>query len=154
MATEQQHFDANRVWQEHYDGKLSQIGMRAPEPVLDQTVRDYRIDVLVKAKKEFIPRTHRLRQFSLDDVRDDTAFNNYDKDIINTAIIEAHNPLNVPLGRLRMIQKVHPQSGHKMNVFYGQESFVKLMPNYRPGRRVVAFRNAIDPQDAERNARR
>src|SRR6516164_7473853 len=154
MASPQQHFDACRQWQEHYYNKLSQIGMRAPEPVLGQTTRDYRIDVLVKAKKEFIPRTHELRQFSLDDVRDDAAFNNYDRRIVDTAIVEAQNPLNVPLGQLRMIQKTHPQSGHKMNIFIGQESFVKLMPNYRPGRRVQCFREAVDPQDAERNMRR
>jgi hypothetical protein len=139
MASKEAHYDANRQWQEHYDNKLAQIGMRAPAPVLGQTTRDYRIDTLVKAKKEFIPRTHKLRQFSLDDVTDATTFDNFDRQIIDTAIVEAQNPANVPPGTLRRITKEHPQSGHKMNVFYGQDHFVKLMPNYRPGRRVVGF---------------
>jgi hypothetical protein len=71
MATKQEHFETARKWQEHFDGRLSQVGWRAPEPVLGQTVNDYRRDVLIKAKKAFIPRTHELRQFSLDDVKDD-----------------------------------------------------------------------------------
>jgi len=71
MPTRDQHFEVCRKWQEHFDGKLSQVGMRAPEPVLGQTVSDYRRDVLLKAKRAFIPRTHQLRQFSLDDVKDD-----------------------------------------------------------------------------------
>ena len=134
MATEKDHHDANRKWQEHYDNKLSQIGMRAPDPVLGQTVRDYRIDVLVKAKKAFIPRTHELRQFSLDDVKDD-ALGVIESKILDAVVVEAQNPANVPRGEMREIQKIDPKTGHKMNVFIGQDHFTRFMG--RAGKRMA-----------------
>jgi hypothetical protein len=40
MASPQQHFDAARRFQEYYDGVLRDIGARAPQPVLGQSVND------------------------------------------------------------------------------------------------------------------
>lgn len=149
MSTREQHFDVCRRWQEHFDSKLSQVGMRAPAPVLGQTVNDYRRDVLVKAKRAFIPRTHQLRQFSLDDIRDD-ALGTIESQILDAVVVEANNPQNVERGQLRELQKTDPRTGHKMNVFIGQESFATL-PNFgvnaginfgggaRPGRRARFF---------------
>src|SRR5262249_52622545 len=136
MPTRDQHFEVCRKWQEHFDGKLSQVGMRAPEPVLGQTVSDYRRDVLVKAKKAFIPRTHHLRQFSLDDIKGD-ALNVIEQKILDAVVVEAFNPANVPRGEIRVIQKLDPKTGHKMNIFIGQDHFTKFMG--RPGR-LAKFR--------------
>jgi hypothetical protein len=140
MATPEQHFDAARQWQERFDGKLSQVGMRAPEPVLGQTVSDYRRDVLVKAKKAFIPRTHPLRQFSLDDIRGD-ALNIIEQKILDAVIVEAQNPANVPRGEIREIVKTDT-NGLKTRHFIGQDHFTKFM--MRPGRRVQSFRTPTD----------
>jgi hypothetical protein len=136
MSTEQDHFDAARQWQERYDDKLRQVGMRAPEPVLGQTVSDYRRDVLLKAKRAFIPRTHQLRQFSLDDIRGD-ALNVIEQKILDAAVVEAQNPANVPRGELRKIERLDGYGKVKTVDWIGQESFVKQMGN--PGRHMSIF---------------
>ena len=149
MSTPEEHFSAARKWQEHFDDKLSRVGMRAPEPVLGQSVSDYRRDVLLKAKRAFIPRTQQLRQFSLDDIRGD-ALNIIEQKILEAVEVEAFNPANVERGTLRELPKVHPQTGHKMNVFIGQDHFA-MLHNFgvnasinfgggaRPGRRMSLF---------------
>jgi hypothetical protein len=149
MSTPEQHFDAARQWQERFDTKLSQVGMRCPEPVLGQSVNDFRRDVLIKAKKAFIPRTHPLRQFSLDDIKGD-ALNVIEQKILDAVVVEAQNPQNVPRGTLREIRKIDPRTGNRMNVFYGQDSFA-MLPNFgvpanisfgggaRPGRSARFF---------------
>jgi hypothetical protein len=149
MASPKDHFDTARKWQEHFDGKLREVGMRAPEPILGQTVNDYRRDVLIKAKKAFIPRTHQLRQFSLDDIKGD-ALNVIEQKILDAVVVEAQNPANVPRGELREIQKTDPNTGNRMNVFYGQDHFA-MLPNFgvnasisfgggaRSGRRMSIF---------------
>jgi hypothetical protein len=136
MATPEEHFDAARQWQERYDDKLRQVGMRAPEPVLGQTVSDYRRDVLIKAKKAFIPRTHQLRQFSLDDIKGD-ALNIIEQKILDAAVVEAQNPANVPPGELRKIERLDGYGKVKTVDWIGQQSFVRQMGT--PGRRMSIF---------------
>jgi hypothetical protein len=149
MPTPQEHFDTCRQWQEYFDGKLRKIGMRAPAPVLGQTVNDYRRTVLVQAKKAFIPRTHELRRFSLDDVRGD-ALAVLEPQILNAAVVEACNPNNVPRGELRKREEFDEYGAVKTIKFYGQDHFATL-PNFgvlanisfgggaRPGRHARFF---------------
>jgi hypothetical protein len=127
MATHEEHFNTARKWQEHFDSKLSQVGMRAPEPVLGQTVNDYRRDVLLKAKRAFIPKTHQLRKFSLDDIRGD-ALNVIEQKILDAVVVEAQNPANVPRGEIREIVKTNI-NGHKVHEFVGQDHFTRFMGN-------------------------
>ena len=136
MSTPEEHFDAARKFQEFYDNTLRKIGMRAPAPVLGQTVNEYRRDVLVKAKRAFIPRTHELRQFSLDDIRAD-ALQVLEPQLLNACVAEANNPQNVPAGELRKIERLDEYGKVKTIDWIGQESFVKQM--MRPGRRVTSF---------------
>jgi|SRR6516162_65258 hypothetical protein len=128
MATEQQHFDVCRQWQEHYDSKLRKIGARAPAPVLGETVSDYRRKVLVQTKKAFIPRSHELRQFSLDDVRGD-ALDALEPQILSAAAVEAVNPANVPRGELRKREEFDEYGAIKTIKFYGQDHF-SILPNF------------------------
>jgi hypothetical protein len=126
--------------------------MRAPPPVLGHTVNSYRRSVLVKAKKAFIPKSHELRQFSLNDVKAD-ALGPIEKQILDAAVVEARNPNNVPQGELRMRPDIDPHTGHKVNKFYGRQCFV-VLPNhgtnfpfaggFRPGRRVTGFYRAVE----------
>ena len=62
MATEQEHFDASRKFQAYYDEVLRKVGMRAPEPTLDQSVNDYRRETLRTLKRTFLPPVHELYQ--------------------------------------------------------------------------------------------
>ena len=149
MASEQEHCDTCRQWQEYFDGKLRSIGMRAPAPVLGQSVADYRRSVLVKAKRAFIPRSHELRQFSLDNIRGD-ALNVLEPQILDAAVVEACNPANVPRGELRKREEFDEYGAVKTIKFYGQDHFATL-PNFgvdaninfgggaRPGRRMRFF---------------
>ena len=130
MSTPEQHFDTCRQWHEYFDGKLRTIGARAPAPTLGETVTDYRKKVLVQAKKAFIPRNHELRQFSLDDVRGD-ALTVLEPQILNAAVVEANNPLNVPPGELKKIERLDEYGKVRTIDFIGQEHFVKQMG--RPG---------------------
>jgi hypothetical protein len=136
MSTPQDHFDTCRRWQEYYDDKLRTIGMRAPSPVLGQTVADYCRKVLVQTKKAFIPRTHELRQFSLNDVRGD-ALAVLGPQILDAAVVEANNPQNVPKGELRKIERLDGYGKVSTIDWIGQESFVKQMSI--PGRRMSIF---------------
>ena len=141
MSTDQQHYDTCRQWQEYYDNKLRTIGMRAPSPVLGQTVAEYCRKVLVQTKKAFIPHSHELRQFSLDDVRSD-ALAVLGPQILDAAVVEANNPQNVLAGELRKIERLDEYGKVKTIDWIGQESFVKAMG--RPGRRVKSF--LFDPR--------
>src|SRR5215813_11417425 len=102
MSSPQEHYDAARRYQEYFDSALRKVGMRAPQPTLGETVNDYRRKVLVQAKKTFLPRTHELRQFSLDDVRPD-ALKVIEPQILDACVVEASNPANVPASELRKI---------------------------------------------------
>ena len=141
MATPQGHYDASRKYQEYYDNTLRRVGMRAPQPVLGQTVNDYRREVLITAKKAFLPKSHNLRQFSLDDVRAD-ALKVIEPQILDACLVEAYNPIHVPPGELRKIEELDEYGKLKTIRWIGQESFVKQMG--RPGRRVVGFYKAVE----------
>ena len=134
MATEQEHFEASRKWQEYYDNRLRSVGIRAQEPILGETTDDYQRRV---AKKTFLPKSHQLRQFSLDDIKNDALPVVRDK-ILDAVSVEAFNAQNVPPGELRKIERFDDYGKVKEIQFIGQESFVKAMG--RPGRRVVGFR--------------
>jgi hypothetical protein len=62
MATPQEHFNASRKFQEYYDEVLREIGARAPEPVLGQSVNDYRRETLRTIKRTYLPQNHDLYQ--------------------------------------------------------------------------------------------
>lgn len=57
MASKDQHYDAARRFQEFYDDTFRKVGLRAPQPVLGQSVNDYRRETLRMAKRKFLPRT-------------------------------------------------------------------------------------------------
>jgi hypothetical protein len=136
MSTPQEHFDASRKFQEFYDNTLRRVGMRAPEPTLGQSVNDYRRKVLLMAKKTFLPRSHELRQFSLDDVKPD-ALGVLEPQFLQAFVKEANNPQNVPEGELRKIERLDEYGKVKTIDWIGRESFVRAMT--RPGRRVTSF---------------
>jgi len=137
MASHQQHFDTSRKWQEFYQREVEDIGLNIPPPTLGQRTNDYRREMMRLLKKTFIPPTHDLYKVNMRGLPADV-LEGYEKMLLPAVKVEAFNPLTVPKGEIREVHKIHPQSGHKMNVFVGQESFVKQMG--LPGRRVIGFK--------------
>jgi len=145
MATEQEHFDAARKFQEFYDNTLRKVGMRAPQPTLGQTVNQYRRETrretLRTIKKTFLPQNHELYRIQFRGLPADV-LNPFEAQLLNAVVVEANNPAHVPPGELRKIEELDEYGKLKTIRWVGRESFVKEMG--RPGRRVKSF--LFDPR--------
>jgi hypothetical protein len=130
MASPQQHFDASRRWQEHYDETLRNIGARAPEPILGQTTNDYRREVLRTIKRTFLPQNHPLYQVQFRGLKAD-ALDALEPQLLETAKVEAFNPNTVTPGEFREIVKVNPHNGYKERHFIGPRHFTWDMTRIR-----------------------
>jgi hypothetical protein len=148
MATEAQHRHAIDKFRSYYDETLTRhIGARPPDPFPGQSLIDYRIDACAAFKKTYLPQNHDLYKVNFKKtratLRDDTTALNAFLEVIEPQLlaackVEANNPLHVPPGELKQINRLD-QTGHvKMTEFIGQDCFVKQM--MRPGRRVVGFK--------------
>jgi hypothetical protein len=138
MSTPEQHFDAARKFQAYYDDTLRKVGMRAPQPVLGETVNDYRRETLRNLKRTFLPQNHDLYQVQFRQLPADV-LQVFEPQLLSAVVTEANNPAHVPPGELRKIEEMDEYGKVKTIKWIGQESFVKQMG--RPGRRVVKFRD-------------
>src|SRR5215467_16391424 len=102
MPSEQEHFDAARKFQAYYDETLRKVGMRAPQPVLGQTVNTYRRETLRTLKRTFLPQNHELYQVQYRQLKAD-ALGVLEPQLLNACVVEANNPIHVPPGELRKI---------------------------------------------------
>jgi hypothetical protein len=141
MSTEQEHFDAARKFQAYYDDSLRKVGMRAPQPILGETVNHYRRETLRTIKRTFLPQNHPLYQVQMRELKAD-ALQVFEPQVLSAVVTEANNPAHVPAGELRKIERLDEYGKVKTIDFIGQESFVKQM--MRPGRRVKSF--LFDPR--------
>jgi hypothetical protein len=139
VASPQDHLDNIVKYREYYNKELSDIGFQAPTPKAGQKGGNYRRQSLQTFADSLLPQLHELAKVDYFDIPYDTV-KILEPQVLRACVTEYQNPNNVPPGELREIIKIHPQSGHKMNLFIGREHFVKQMPNYRPGRRVVSFK--------------
>ncbi|HJY80177.1 MAG TPA: hypothetical protein VKK81_03730 [Candidatus Binatia bacterium] len=137
MSTEQDHFDAARKFQAFYDETLRKVGMKAPQPVLGETLNHYRRETLRTLKRTFLPPAHDLYKVNYRGLKAD-ALQVFEPQLLSACVTEANNPAHVPPGELRKIEKLDEFGKVKTIEFVGQESFVKQMT--RPGRRVVSFK--------------
>jgi hypothetical protein len=133
MATPQQHFEASRRWQEHYQKEVEDIGLNIPPPTLGQTTNDYRREMMRLLKKTFIPPTHDLYKVNMRGLPADVLAG-FEDMLLPACKTEAFNPLTVPKGEMREIVKTDA-NGLKVRHFIGQESFVKAIG--RPGKRMA-----------------
>jgi hypothetical protein len=145
MSTAAQHHAASIKYQAYFDDVLRQIGMRAPQPTLGDTVNHYRRETLRTIKKTFLPRDHKYYKVNMRGLPSD-ALNGFEPLVLKAAVQEANNPQNVPPGEIRKIERLDEVGRVKFIDFIGQESFVKQM--MRPGRRVVSFRTEHGAVDA------
>jgi hypothetical protein len=141
MSTPEQHFDAARQFQAFYDDTLRKVGMKAPEPVLGQTVNDYRRETLRNLKRTFLPQNHDLYQVQYRQLKSD-ALQVFEPQLLQACVAEANNPAHVPPGELRKVEELDEYGKLKTIRWVGQESFVKAMG--RPGRRVLGFFKPVE----------
>jgi hypothetical protein len=135
---------AAQHYAQQYDEVGREFGWRAPAPALNQHPNDYRREVLRDLKKIYL-NNHPLYKIQMRGLPDDI-LPQFETDVLTAVKTEAYNPKNVPLGTLKKIERLDGYGKLKETVFVGQESFVKLMPTYRPGRRVVRFLAPTDTQ--------
>jgi hypothetical protein len=145
MSSAQEHFDASRRFQEYFDSTLRQVGLRAPQPVLGQSVNDYRREVLRMAKRKFLPQNHPLYEVQYRGLKAD-ALDALEPQLMQAVVKEANNPAHVPPGEFRKIEELDESGALRMIRFIGPECFVKQM--MRPGRRVVSFNTSHGQVDA------
>jgi hypothetical protein len=145
MATEQQHFDAARRFQEFYDQILRTVGMRAPQPVLGQSVNQYRRETLRQLKKTFLPQNHDLYQVQCRKLPPD-ALGVFEPQILRACVDAANDPSHLEPGELRKVERLDEFGKLRFVDWIGKESFVRAMG--RPGRRVLSFRTNQGAVDA------
>jgi len=136
MATEQQHFDAARKWQEYLQREVGdEVGFQVPAPTLGQTSPDYQRETMRLLKKTYLQH-HRLNEVNMRGLPND-ALQPMWNTVIPAVKTEASNPATVPKGEIREVVKTDA-NGLKVRHFIGQDHFTKFM--MRAGRRVVSFR--------------
>src|ERR1700757_3710030 len=104
MSSPEDHFNAARKFQEYYDSALRKVGMRAPEPVLGETVSHYRRETLRNLKRTFLPPAHDLYQVQYRQLKSD-ALGVLEPQLLSAVVKEANNPAHVPAGELRKIEE-------------------------------------------------
>ena len=120
--------------------------MRAPEPIVGQHPDDCRRETLRTLKRKFL-QNHQLGTVNMRDLGQD-ALQPIENQVLNAVVVEAYNPKNVPIGELRKVEKLDDYGKLTEINWIGQESFIKLLPDYRPGRRVTSFRTEQGYLDA------
>jgi hypothetical protein len=135
---------AARVFQSRADDAFSTWGQRAPAPVMGQDPDEYRRKLMIKAKN-LLPEGHELRNITVNRLPASTL------DIFEPQLFAACKDAgqrndSVPPGEMRMVERINPDNGHKMNVFYGTRSFIEDFK--LPVRRVVSFWTPQGPMSA------
>jgi hypothetical protein len=136
MSSAQEHFQAARRFQEYFDTALAQVGMRAPQPVLGQTVNDYRRETLRTIKRTFLPQNHEYYKIQMRNLPAD-ALNGFEPLVLKAAVKEAVNPVHLQPGEIRPIKRLDETGRVRCIDWIGQESFVRQM--MLPGRKVLSF---------------
>ena len=145
IPKEQEHFDAARKFQAHYDDVLRQVGMRAPQPILGQTVNRYRRETMRTMKRTYLPQNHPLYAVNMRGLPADS-ITPIETQLLPAVVVEANNPATVPKGEFRRVDEIDAHGGLRTTRWIGQECFVKQMG--RPGRLVVSFNTSNGPVDA------
>src|SRR5262249_46875527 len=136
MPSREDHYEASRQFQAYFDNALRKVGMRAPSPVLGQTVNDYRRETPRMLKRTFLPQNHQFYKINMRGLPDDI-LPGLEPQILQAAVDEAYNPAHLEPGQLKPIEEYDEYGKVKTVRFIGQDCFVKQMA--RPGRRVVGF---------------
>jgi hypothetical protein len=132
MNTDQDHFNACRLWQEQVDNHLQYVGGRAPQPVIGQKTNNYVRETCRTLKRTFLPQNHELYRVQWRELPGD-ALQALVPQLLDACVKEAENPDTVTPGEFRQVKVHNPYTGRVDAIkFIGPESFVKAMG--RPGR--------------------
>jgi len=134
MPSDQQHYEMARQWQAYFDEHCREMGMRAPEPILGQSVGDYRREFDRLLKRARLPQSHELYKVNWRGLKTD-ALDILEPKLLAAAKAETFNPANVPKGELREITVRDPHNGSEVRKFIGQDHFV-LLPNFGTNTRI------------------
>jgi hypothetical protein len=145
VSTPEQHFQAARRYQEYFDSALRDVGMRAPQPVLGQTVNDYRRETLRTLKHTFLPQNHQFYKIQMRRLPSD-ALDGFEPQVLRACVAAANDPSHLAPGEIRAINRLDETGRVKWIDFIGQQSFVRAMT--RPGRKVVSFNTPNGPVGA------
>ena len=126
MFTPQEHFDASRQFQAYFDDALRKVGVRAPQPVLGQSVNDYRRETCRMLKRQFLPEAHELYKVNYRSWQG-----------VGAPVTRSMRGSSQREPALRKIEEHDEYGALKMIKFVGPVSFVRGM--MRPGRRVISF---------------
>lgn len=132
--------------QEFYDNALAKVGLRAPAPVLGQSVNDYRRGTLSGVQTAVLQDHPTLSKSKVDfyNLKSD-ALAPYERMVLQAAPTARTNPDRIPPGVIQPIKVRDPHTGRLLHTeFYGgrlpngeQTNIVHQLG--RPGRRVVSF---------------
>jgi hypothetical protein len=142
MPSEQDHFSAARQYQEYFDHTLRRIGMRAPQPILGETVNHYRRETLRQLKRTFLPEVHPLYKVQMRALKAD-ALQALEPQVLQACLQEANNPRTVEPGQFRKIEEFDESGTIRSIRFVGPESFVRSMGV--PGRRARIRNPTTEP---------
>jgi hypothetical protein len=133
-----------RVFQARADDAFSTWGQRAPAPVVGQDPDEYRRRLMIKAKN-LLPEGHELRKVTVNRLPT-SAVDIFEPQFYAACKEAGTRNDSVPEGQMRMVERINPDNGHKMNVFYGTRSFIEDFK--LPVRRVVSFWTPQGPMSA------
>ena len=135
MATDQEHFEAARRWQEHFQTALNDVGGTIPSPTLGQSVTSYRREMCRRIKRSYLPQNHEFYKINWRGLPADV-LDGLGPQLLEAAKAEAYNPATVKPGSFRQITKRDPYGNVQQVELIGPQSFVKQMG--RAGRRIAA----------------
>jgi hypothetical protein len=136
-----------RQFQARCDDALQPWGERAPAPVADESVDDYRVR-LVKIVQKRLPEGDEYREMPMRRTQRQSpdAFKNFEDEIYPRARAAAGRLDSVAQGEERVITHVDPINGHKSITFLRRDHFVNDFT--RRGRRVASFWSPHGRMDA------
>lgn len=124
-----------RKLQARADDALQPWGERAPMPRADESIHGYRHRLANTVQKR-LPEGDEMRRLDFDHMPPDV-YNAFEQQLYPKVAAAADRSDSVAADELREVTRIDPRNGHKVNLFFGRESFVKQFT--RPGRRVVSF---------------
>src|SRR6516165_9889305 len=136
-----------RQYQARADDALQPWGERAPAPVADESVDEYRVR-LVKIVQKRLPEGDEYREMPMRRTQRQSpdAFKNFEDVIYPRARAAAERLDSIAQGEERAITHVDPINGHKSVTFLRRDCFTNDFT--RRGRRVVSFWSPHGRMDA------
>jgi hypothetical protein len=137
MEIDRSEVDSRRQWQAYFDERLRDIGVRAPESVLDQTTAQYCRAVCRYIKRAYVSQNHRLRDVKFDKTLPNDALYQLIPQVLDASVQGFNDPSTVPFGEFREKPFVDPATGRRGTEFIGQDNFCRFMG--RVGRSVSSI---------------